>query len=283
MDPSSITNQEKRFYRVLQIPVYNPGEPPGNPDPSRWTWLQPGLYSMGSPDSATYRESDEAPVTRVTLTHGFWMSRYEVIQEEYQSLMGTNPSWFTNDLKRPVENVSWSDATNYCGQLTRHEQAAGRLPAGCLYRLPTEAEWEYSCRAGSTTRYSFGEDPTGSLLGYYAWVYDNSGSSVPPNGNFYFIDGKYYTSQATGSRQPNPWGLYDMHGNVWEWCLDWYQANLPGGSVVDPQGPTNGATRVIRGGSWNCGPQTCRSAYRCSSDPSVQSSGLGFRPILTTY
>jgi formylglycine-generating enzyme required for sulfatase activity len=152
---------------------------------------------MGSPDSEQDRERDEGPQTLVTLTRGFWMGRYEVTQGEYLAVMESNPSYFTGDTNRPVENVSWNDATNYCAKLTVRERAAGRLPAGWEYRLPTEAQWEYACRAGSTNRFHYGDDPGYTELANYAWYTINTGST-----------------QAVGGKLPNQWGLYDMHGNV---------------------------------------------------------------------
>jgi formylglycine-generating enzyme required for sulfatase activity len=218
---------------------------------------------MGSPASEQDRWDWEGPQTQVTITHGFWMGRYEVTQGEYQAVMGSKPSHFGDDPNRPVEQVSWHQATNYCGKLTAGERVAGRLPAGYVYRLPTEAEWEYARRAGTTTRFSYGDDLGYAQLGNYAWYGSNS-------------DG---TTHAVGLKQPNAWGLYDMHGNVWEWCLDWYGA-YPGGSVTDPQGPASGEHRVFRGGGWYGGGRYCRSAYRYDRTPDARDSYVGFRAVL---
>jgi len=141
--------------------------------------------------------------------------------------------------------------------------AAGRLPAGFVYRLPTEAEWEYACRAGTTTRFYYGDDPGYERLGDYAWYKSNSGG----------------TSHAVVLRQPNPWGLYDMYGNVWEWCLDWYRTH-PGGSVTDPEGATSGSVRMMRGGSWCDDGRICRSAYRSWGAPSMRRENRGLRAVL---
>jgi formylglycine-generating enzyme required for sulfatase activity len=279
LDPEAVSSQTMRFYRVAQFSGPGPGEPSGNPDPSQWTWIAPGTFTMGSAADASVRESDESPQTATVLTKGFWMCRFEVTQQEYLVVMGNNPSWFDSDPNRPVENVSWVDATNYCARLTAQEQAAGRLPAGYFYRLPSEAEWEYSCRAGSDTTYSYAEDPAGAELGFYAWYWDNSGSTNSPPGYAYVIGDLYYTTQPVGTRQVNPWGLYDMHGSIWEWCLDWYGA-YQGGNVVDPAGPPTGDARIIRGGSWDSGSASCRSANRSAGYPQVRSSGLGFRAVL---
>ena len=283
LDPASGPGEAGRFYRVGARSGAGPEEPPGNPDPARWVWLPPGTFSLGSPADAPGREADEGPVTATQLTHGFWVGRQEVTQRQYQSLTGVNPSWFSADPDRPVENVSYGDATNYCALLTVSEQLAGRLPAGYTYRLPTEAEWEYACRAGSTGSFCFGELDAGEeRLGYYAWDFDNSGSTNAPPGFALEVSGSYYTTQVVGTRQPNAWGLDDLHGNVWEWCLDWYasQYDYPGGSATDPGGPASGAARVIRGGSWNAGPNSCRSANRSAALPEARSSGIGFRVIL---
>ncbi len=236
-----------------------------NSGPQGMVWIPPGTFTMGSPSTEKDRESFEGPQTVVTITKGFWMSNYETTQAEYQSVMGSNPSSFTGDPQRPVENVSWYDATNYCGKLTARERAAGRLPAGYEYRLPTEAEWEYACRAGTATRFSYGDDLNYTSLGDYAWYSGNSGSQTHP----------------VGKKLPNTWGLYDMHGNVWEWCQDWY-GTYPGGSVTDPRGPNTGSNRVGRGGSWHDGGRYCRTANRGGINPGYRSIDLGFRPALAS-
>ena len=160
----------------------------------------------------------------------------------------------------PATFVSWNDATAFCQRLTDTDHKNGKLPAGESYRLPTDAEWEYACRAGTTTAFSFGEDE--SKLGEYAWF---SGNTV----------GKKYAHKV-GIKKPNPWGLHDMHGNVWEWCSDWYDGKLIGG--VDPIGPEEGSNRVNRGGCWWYSPDYCRSAFRYGYAPSYRNNDvLGFR------
>ena len=201
--------------------------------------------------------------TNETLTRSFFLGRYEVTQGEYLSVIGTNPSNFPGDTNRPVEQVSWNDATNYCAQLTARERLAWRLPAGWTYRLPTEAEWEYASRAGSTNRFSYGDDPDYTQLANYAWYSANSGG----------------TTHAVGGKLPNRWDLYDMSGNVWEWCADWY-GNYPGGSVMDPRGSSAGSSRVVRGGRWTNSGRCCRSAYRLSDYPSDRNYIVGFRVVL---
>jgi len=234
-------------------------------------------FVMGSPETERGRWEAEGPQTRVTLTKGFWLGKYEVTQREYLAVMGSKPSRFqppdfAEDLDRPVECVSWDDAVAYCQKLTEQERAAGRLPSGYEYRLPNEAQWEYACRAGTTTRSSLG-DALGcddecdfcALLDSYVWWCGND------NGE---------GTHRVGHKLPNPWGLYDMHGNVLEWCGDWWSDHLAGGSVIAPAGPDTGSNRVIRGGYWYGFARLCRSAYRSDSDPGDWSHVIGFRVLL---
>jgi formylglycine-generating enzyme required for sulfatase activity/uncharacterized membrane protein YhaH (DUF805 family) len=226
----------------------------------KFVWCPPGRFTMGSPASEQGRFDREAQV-EVTLSEGFWLGKYEVTQEEWERVMNTNPSAFTGDPSRPVEKVSWHDAVAYCAALTTSERAAGHCPATWSYRLPTEAEWEYACRAGTTTRFSFGDDDT--LLTNYAWYGSNSDSTTHP----------------VGQKRANPWGLYDMHGNVFEWCQDWY-GDYPAGSATDPQGPQGGSLRVLRGGSWGDFAGLARCANRGSLDPVLAIIFGGFRAVL---
>ncbi len=227
-------------------------------------WIPAGEFTMGSSLDEEGRDRDEGPPTKVTLSHGFWMGKYEVTQADYQALMGTNPSDARGDPSRPVEKVSWYEALEYCAQLTRRAQAAGQLPKEYAYRLPTEAEWEYACRAGTTTRFSHGEDKGYLRLGDYAWFTRNGAS----------------TTHAVGTKKPNAWGLYDMHGNVWEWCLDRWADLLPGGQVTNFVASTEGPLRVARGGSWLYEGKACRSANRDDYGPSNRCSDIGFRIVL---
>lgn len=199
------------------------------------------------------------------LSRGFWIGKFEVTQGEYLSIMNTNPSEFPGDLNRPVSSMSWPDATNYCWKLTQRELAAGRIPPGSQYKLPTEAEWECAARAGTTTRFSYGDDPNYTSLTNYAWFLD-----------FAVLD---LTVHPVGQKLPNPWGLYDMYGNVWEWCQDWY-GPLPGGTVTDPTGPTSNPLgfKVMRGGAYDYGANSCRSASRLFQNHN--DSDLGFRVVL---
>ncbi len=195
----------------------------------------------------------------VTLTKPYYLGVFEVTQREYENVMGNNPSKFKG-AKNPVETVSWDDAVSFCKKLSEmpEEKAAGRE-----YRLPTEAEWEYACRAGSTTLYCFGNSP--ESLREYAWF----GESIN-TGNYHPV----------GEKKPNSWGLYDMHGNVFEWCQDWYEP-YPSGAVTDPQGPIHGSRRMIRGGGVILNAWECRSAYRLHFVPTDRSLCGGFRVALS--
>ena len=251
---TSAVGAAQRFYRVGSYPT---------PPPPRLVWISPGTFLLGSPTNELDRSPGEGPQTQVTLTYGFWIGQYEVKQIEYQSILHVNPSWFIGDPDVPVESVSWEDGTNYCARLTDHERLAGRLPAGYVYRLPTEAEWEYAARAGTTTRFSYGDDPGYLQLTNYAWYAANGGDQTHP----------------VGQKLPNPWGLYDMYGNVREWCMDWYWG-YPGGSVTNPTGPSSGSARVIRGGSYGLGAGGCRSAFRDAWGTHNWGSYWGLRVVL---
>jgi formylglycine-generating enzyme required for sulfatase activity len=215
------------------------------------------------------------------------MGKYLVTQADYLAVVGSNPSYFTTqdwngnpippDLSRPVEQVSWNDAVAYCAALSAREQAAGRLPAGWVYRLPTESEWEYACRAGTTTAFHYGNALHGGMANFYDYYeYDASiGDIYVSNPAVPWLP----RTTTVGSYQPNAWGLYDMHGNVWEWCRDWY-GTYPTGSVTDPQGPSSGSGRVFRGGDWGDDARLCRSAQRDGSNPSYWRSSIGIRVVL---
>jgi formylglycine-generating enzyme required for sulfatase activity len=192
-----------------------------NPAPQIWASLAADSFTMGSPPDEPDRDADEGPQISVQFSQTVFMSRFEVTEAEFVAVMGFTPSYLVDNPLLPVEQVTWDDATNYCAKLTLMEMQAGRLPMGYEYRLPTEAEWEYAARAGSTTRFSFGEDPELLQLENYAWYQKNS-SGIP---------------HLVGTKLPNPWGLYDMHGNVGEWCSDYY-GPLPKKSWTDPMGPT---------------------------------------------
>ncbi len=197
----------------------------------------------------------------VTLTRDFWLGKYEVTQAEYAALMGKNPSHFKDKPDAPVEKVSYLEATAYCSALTQRERQAGRLPPGYEYRLPTEAQWEYACRAGTTNYFSFGD--TEAEADQYAWTWENSEGST----------------HSIGQKRPNPWGLYDMHGNAWEWCLDWF-GQYPAMNVTDPSGPAQGKFKVFRGGGWNNEVKFARSSNRFMMAPATGIHFVGFRVAL---
>jgi len=219
------------------------GEYHGNSVEMVFAWIPPGTFLMGSPDGERGRDSDEGPQHQVTISSGFWMAKYPVTQLQYHQVMGENPSYLEGP-RHPVEQVTWEDATEFCDKLT----AQGRLQrrdVGKGVRLPTEAEWEYACRAGTTTRFYAGDSETD--LASVAW---------------YSVNGDMLT-HPVGEKLPNSWGLHDMHGHIWEWCQDFY-GDYPGHSVVDPEGPDTGQSRVLRGGSWAYGCDYSRSAKRRS-------------------
>ncbi len=228
-----------------------------------------GTFVMGSPDSETDRRANEDQ-HQVTLT-GFWLGKNEVTQAQWTAVMGRNPSSY-KDPAKPVEQINWLEAMEFCRRLTDRERARGTLPPGWMYTLPTDAQWEYACRAGTSTAWSFGDDP-GKLFEFGNYN-DLTGNFV---GNDTEHDDKHQYTAPAGQFQANAWGLHDMHGNVWEWCADWYEQNLGTDAVTDPTGPPSGADRVFRGGGFNYSASMCRSAYRNGSTPSRRDSTLGFR------
>lgn len=215
-------------------------------------WVTPGAFAMGTVAGGY---DSERPVTQVSITKGYWLGKTEVTQGQWWALMGTRPAKFADD-KRPVEQVSWHEGMAFCAKLTERERTAGRLPAGFAYTLPTEAQWEYACRAGTTGDYAGDLDALG-------WYDKNSLAET----------------HLVGKKQPNAWGFFDMHGNVWEWCLDW-DANYLGDSSSDPQGEPVGLYRISRGGSWSTSAIHCRSALRRGSEPNYRRVNLGFRLAL---
>jgi formylglycine-generating enzyme required for sulfatase activity len=244
------------WHKNLATPIDRPPQTLDN-----MAWIPCGTFMMGSPDVMQ---------RKVTLSQGFWMGRYEVTQGEYLSVMGSNPSWFIGirsfwdptrnsfydvdygtDLSRPVEQVTLNDAVAYCAALTTREWNVGRLPAGYVYRLPTQAEWEYACRAGTTTRYHYGDALRSGMANFSTWGEDN-----PP--------GVYLRrTTSVGSYSPNAWGLYDMHGNVWEWCQEFF-----------PQ------VYMVRGGCLDSYAYDCGSAFSFYYDRDFRYWGCGFRVVL---
>ncbi len=258
LDPTAQFSPQK-FYRVQ--PLSTP--------PASLVFIPANTFRLGSPTNEVGHQADESPQTIVRLSRGYWIGKYEVTQREYHAVTGENPSGFPGDLDRPVESVSFFAASNYCVLLTQQDLAAGRIPLGTHYRLPTEAEWECAARAGNTNRFYYGDDPNLTNLTNYAWFGAHDGITTHP----------------VGLKLPNAWGLYDMEGNVWEWCQDWY-GNYPGGTVTDPQGPATNPIgwKVIRGGAWEASEFDCRSASRWfeGASPFISDFIIGFRVVLVT-
>jgi formylglycine-generating enzyme required for sulfatase activity len=221
-----------------------------------------GVFTMGSPASDSNAYPDEKPY-RVTISRPYYLGETEVTQGQWKAVMKTEPWKGENDVREgdnyPATYISWEDATEFCRRLSAQE--------GREYRLPTEAEWEYACRAGSTARYTFGDEPTN--LSQYGWFEDNADNV-----------GEEY-AHLVKQKRGNSFGLYDMHGNVYEWCSDWY-GDYPSSAVVDPVGPAAGSYRVNRGGGWNDGAAGCRSAHRNWNDPSNRNYNGGFRLALSS-
>jgi formylglycine-generating enzyme required for sulfatase activity len=217
-----------------------------------------GEFQMGSPDSDTEAYDIEQPQHHVQITQRFYLGVMPVTQGQYRAITSANPSHFKGSDDLPVEQVSWEEAWAFCEKLSALEK---QQLGGARYRLPTEAEWEYACRAGRTTRFSFGD--ANASLWEYAWFRGNSDGQAHP----------------VGQKRPNAWGLYDMHGNVWEWCGDGYDgkyyANTPSSDPLGPSGQAAG--RVLRGGGWCSNPRSCRAAVRNGLAPGDRNNILGFR------
>jgi formylglycine-generating enzyme required for sulfatase activity len=230
--------------------------------PTNLVFIPPGTFRMGSPTNEVGRFDDEGPQTEVTLTKGFYMGKYPVNEADYWAVVGGNPT--PSDPNYPVGSVAWYDATNYCAKRTQQEAATGMIPQGSKYRLPTEAEWEYACRAWTSTRFFYGEDQGYTNLLNYAWYSGNS-------------EGAF--AHPVGQKLPNRWGLYDMVGNVRQWCQD-RSAPYPGGSVTDPQGLGSDSYFVVRGGGSDSDASGCRSAFRNSRSSGSARFHFGFRVVL---
>jgi len=267
LDPAA-SDAGQRFYRAVSVPA------PADPN---LVFIQPGTFLMGSPANEAERNSDEIQHP-VRISRGFWMEKYLVTQGDYLGVMGTNSSYFVfnDDLTLPADAVHWADATNYCALLTQRERANGRIPINYTYRLPTEAEWEYACRAGTTTAFYLGDSLVADQANFYA-IYEYHGVL----GTVTNLDASFVNATTpVGSYEPNAWGLYDMIGNVVEWCHDWY-GGYPAQSLIDPQGAGFGVGHVYRGGAWGNPATQCRSASRGVSGAGVVfPGGWGFRVVL---
>jgi len=250
---------KKVVRRKIEKPAEpRPGEKISNSFGMEFVYLNAGIFTMGSPDSEPGRKNDENQY-KVTLTKGVYLQTTEVTQGQWKAVMGSNPSYCKEcGENSPVERVSWHDVKEFIRKLNQMEGVN-------KYRLPTEAEWEFACRAGSTTAFSNGEitelgcvqDSTPDAIGWYC---GNSNGKTHP----------------VAQKKQNAWGLYDMHGNVYEWCRDW-AGNYPSASATDPKGPSKGSYRVLRGGSWDSKSKNCRSAHRGYYVPDQRDDRLGFR------
>jgi sulfatase modifying factor 1 len=250
----------------------------------RGSWIPSGSFCMGSPvsehrsfgtvisDSGIYQTSGESygeHQHQVILTHPFFVSEVPCTQEQWTAVMNHNPSHFVGE-HRPVEGVSWFDAMDYCRILTETHRNEGILPDGWHWSLPTEAQWEYACRAGTT-------GPFAGDIRMMAWYSDTAFEATGKKEEDFEMED--LQTQPVRTKLPNAWGLYDMHGNVGEWCLDWY-ADYQLGTVIDPVGPAHGFARVIRGGSCQNPDLFSRSANREADEPTNTSETAGFRPVL---
>ncbi len=227
-------------------------------EPLRFGWIEPGTFQRGSDENEAGRDRDEGPRHQVTLTKGFFLGVHEVTQGQWLAVMGENPSAFRHEadaLLRPVDSVSWQECRRFIARL--EARGLGR------FRLPTEAEWEYAARAGTTTAYPWGGDARESAVHARAWANSRSAGTTHP----------------VGTKPANPWGLFDLAGNVWEWCADWY-GPYAGGPQTDPTGPATGTERVFRGGSWNDFAPAQRSANRHRHAPDGRYTAVGLRLVL---
>lgn len=281
-------------------------------------WIPPGIFTMGSPASEPLRKSDEGPQTRVTLTKGFWLGKTMITIGQWKSVMGldvrgqlgkmlhddtlhdlggkkqtvrdfmrfsrdADPGQYLadEDNNLPMYFISWNDVMEFCKKLNERERATGHLPKGYEYNLPTEAQWEYACRAGTTDATYAGtlvvEGRRAPVLDNIAWYNANSPDGYAGKG--FNVSGRTGGPRPVAQKQPNAWGLYDMAGNIWEWCRDWY-GTYPGGSLTDPGGPATGTDRVNRAGSFGSGPRDERSANRAKNPQAEASAYRGFRLAL---
>nr|WP_088243201.1 formylglycine-generating enzyme family protein [Calothrix rhizosoleniae] len=227
--------------------------------------ISSGNFPMGAPEDEEGRNEGERPQHPVAVT-SFWMGKYPVTQGQYEAIMGKNPSHFKGD-NLPVERVSWYDAVEFCDRLSQY--------TGKQYRLPSEAEWEYACRAGTTTPFHFGETIISELANYKAEYTYGDGSKGIYRGE---------TTPVGSFEVANAFGLYDMHGNVWEWCVDHWHGNYEnaptnGSAWVEPENKDKNRSRVLRGGSWLNNPETCRSAYRLFNSPDYDHLAFGLRVV----
>jgi len=276
-----------RARRTTSQPVPTAGQEWTVPEVGlRLVYVEPGSFRMGSNDGDA--DTDERPVHDVRLSHRFWMGAFHVTQAEYEAVIssgpraapegGVNPSSFKG-ARHPVEGVAWGSAMAFCVGLTERERAGGRLPSGYEYRLPTEAEWEFAGRGGTRSQ---GFTYSGSnSIDEVAWHYQNSGDRRLNDASWSRekVISNHCRTHPVGQKKPNELGLYDMSGNVWEWCCDW-GGHYPSGAVTDPHGADVASGHVYRGGSWNDDATFCRVAYRFYFAPAHAYDCLGFRVVL---
>jgi formylglycine-generating enzyme required for sulfatase activity len=272
-DTSKSAATGQRFYRTVSAAT-------------NLVYILPGTFTMGSPTNEALRGTDEVQHV-VMITKGFYIGKNPVTQGDYVSVVGGNGGYFTpvngysQDLLRPVESVKWVDASNYCALRTANEQAAGLIPTNWVYRLPTESEWEYACRAGTTTAFYLSNGLASAQANFNGqYGYDAVIGSIT-NLSGVFLN---RTAEVGSYAPPNGWGLNDMIGNVKEWCFDWYgpyPTSVPGANVIDPQGPATGPAHVLRSGSWLDRAEACRSACRFyTTDHLFRYYVAGFRVVL---
>ena len=280
--PVRIIEDAVGVFPLAWITPSMPGERITNSLGMELQWIPAGRFTMGSPDGEDARDEDEGPQHGVRIIRPFYLGVHEVTQEQYRRVMGSNPSHFSttgpcmqavagvNTGRFPVEGVSWEEAQRFCRELSR---TADEARAQRRYRLPAEAEWEYACRAGTTAAFSCGD----SLQSTRA----NFNGGLP----YGFVDRGLCLERpaVVGSYRPNPWGLFDMHGNVWEWCEDWHAADYYDRSPPeDPRGPDSGSLAVVRGGAWNETGAACRSAERFGFPITAAAANVGFRVLCDT-
>ena len=224
-------------------------------------WIPSGKFVMGSPKSEPGHRQEEEELHQVTISRGFWIGQFEVTQAQFETILGENPSTF-KDPQMPVHKVNWEDAMEFCKALTDREKSVNRMPDKWGFNLPTEAQWEYACRADTTTVFNFGNEA--EELPQYGWFVDNS-------------DGRPKT---IGTKKPNAWGIHDLHGNMGEWCFDWYGKAYPVDGSIDPITKKASAFKVFRGGTYTDIAERCRAAYRNRITPDTRNPWIGFRVVL---
>jgi len=243
-------------------------------------WCPPGTFTMGSPPSEPERRPDEGQV-RVRLTKGFWIGEFEVTQGDWKRIAGELPGPATAELPAdddlPVGNVNFAQAEDFCRKLTERAVASGEMPGDWEFRLPTEAQWEYACRAGTTTATAFGDSLSHGQANFKGRPYNGGAAAGPSPG----------VAAKVGRYPANAWGIHDMHGNTFEWCRDWYHPRLPGGDDPDlysagsstPRNRDGTTSRVRRGGAWTDDGWACRSAFRLRFEPERGYDHIGFRVV----